>query len=304
MILTSIEMDHIDIYPDFASVKAVFKKLMQIILPEGLLIANGQDKIVCEMLKESQCRNIKTYAIDREKSYIPPNYWVENIQQKNGVTFDIKSSYKDKGITLKLSVFGRHNITNALAVYALISEMNTSFSKEMIQKGFKSFLGVKRRQEVISKPKGITVIDDFAHHPTAVKQTIQSVQEYFKDSQVISIFEPRSATSRRSIFQQEYVDAFLEAQFVILSDVYKKDLLSQSERLDVEKLAYDIQDKKRTCHLKGQVFATKTIEDIIRLTKQNVQPRDVVLIMSNGAFQGLHSKILNCALRLLFIKLP
>lgn len=290
VILTSIEMDHIDIYPDFASVKAAFKRLMQIIPPEGLLIANGQDKIVCEMLKESQCRNIKIYAIDREKSYIPPDYWVKNIQQKDGVTFDIKSSRKDKDITLKLSVFGGHNIANALAVCALVSEMG--FSKEMIQKGFKSFLGVKRRQEIIGKPKGITVIDDFAHHPTAVKQTIQSVQEYFKNSRVISIFEPRSATSRRAIFQQEYVDAFLQAQFVILSDVYKKDLLPQGERLDIEKLAKDIQDKKRTCQLKGQVFATKTIEDIIHFTKQNARQGDVVLIMSNGAFQGLHSKIL------------
>ena len=292
VILTSIEMDHIDIYPNFTSVKTAFKKLMHIIAPKGLLIANGQDKTVCEMLKESQCRNIKTYSLCREKSYISPNYWVENIQQKDGVTFDIKSSCEDKNITLKLPIFGGHNIANALAVYALISEMNIGFSKQAIQKSFKNFLGVKRRQEVIGEPRGITVIDDFAHHPTAVKQTIQSVQKYFKDSQVISIFEPRSATSRRAIFQQEYIDAFLQAQFIILSDVYKKDLLPQNERLDIERLAKDIQDKKKTCQLKGQVFATKTLKEIIDLTKQYAQKGDVVLIMSNGAFQGLHSKIL------------
>ena len=290
VILTSIEMDHIDIYPDFDAVKAAFKRLLQIIPEDGLLVVNGQDKIISEMLKESSCRNIKSYALDREKSYISPDYWIEDIQKDQ---IDIGSYDKTKNITLKLPLFGDYNRANALAVYALISEINIEISKDAIFEGFKSFLGVKRRQEIIGRPGDITVIDDFAHHPTAVKETIKSVQKHFKGSRVISIFEPRSATSRRAIFQQEYIDAFVQAQFVILSDIYKKDLLSESERLDVEKLVKDIQDKKKANNLEGQVFLGKSIESIVDLVKQSIQRGDVVLIMSNGAFGGLHSKILN-----------
>ena len=290
VILTSIEMDHIDIYSDFDAVKAAFKRLLQMIPQDGLLVFNGQDRIIVEMLKECTCRNMKSYALNLKKSYISPDYWIENVQKDQ---IDVKSYDKTKNITLKLPFFGDYNRANALAVYALISEMNIGLSNKAICKGFKSFLGVKRRQEIIGRPGGVTVIDDFAHHPTAVIETIKSVQEHFKDSRVISIFEPRSATSRRSIFQQEYIDAFLHAQFVILSDVYKKDLLSEGERLDIEKLVRDIQDKKKFNKLEGQVFLGKSLGGIINLVKQNVQKGDVVLIMSNGAFGGLHSKILS-----------
>ena len=290
VILTSIEMDHIDIYPNFAAVKVAFRKLIQMIPQDGLLVVNGQDKVISEMLKESSCRNIKSYALYPKKSYIPPDYWAENIQKDQ---MDVVSSDRAKDMTLQLSLFGDHNRANALAVYALISEMNMGFSNKSICKGFKSFLGIKRRQEIIGRQGGITVIDDFAHHPTAVRETIKSVQGHFENSRVISIFEPRSATSRRAIFQQEYIDAFLHAQFVILSDVYKKDLLSEGERLDVEKLVRDIQNKKRANNLEGQVFLSKSLESIVDLVKQNAQKGDVVLIMSNGAFGGLHSKILN-----------
>ncbi len=289
VILTSIEMDHIDIYSNFDAVKAAFKKLLQMIPQNGLLVVNGQDKVICEMLKESSCHNIKSYALDLKKSHIPPDYWIENIQKNQ---MDIISSNKKNDVTLNLPLFGDYNRANALAVYTLISEMNIGLSSKAICEGFKSFLGVKRRQEIIGRPRGITVIDDFAHHPTAVKETIKSVQEHFKDSQVISIFEPRSATSRRAIFQQEYIDAFSQAQFAILSDVYKKDLLFESERLDVKKLVTDIKNKKEINRLSGQVFIGKNLENIVDLVKQNVQKGDVVLIMSNGAFGGLHSKIL------------
>ncbi len=290
VILTSIEMDHIDIYPDFNAVKVAFQQLLRIIPTKGLLVANGEDPVVCDMLKMAQCPYF-LYALCREKSYKPPHYWVENIQkQKEGISFEVLSSDSSKNITLELSLFGHHNIANALAVYALIAEMPFALSKKAIQKAFKTFLGVKRRQEIIGRAGGIVVIDDFAHHPTAVKQTIQSVQEHFKGEKVISIFEPRSATSRRAIFQQEYVDAFVDAQFVILSDVYKKDMLALDERLNIEKLVLDIRNKQTN---RQKVFATKSIEDIIRLTRQNVCKGDVVLIMSNGGFQGFHSKLLS-----------
>ena len=136
-------------------------------------------------------------------------------------------------------------------------------------------------------------------NPTAVRETIKSVQQHFKDSRVISIFEPRSATSRRAIFQQEYIDAFLHAEFAILSDIYKKDLLSESERLNVEKLVSDIQNKKKSHKLDGQVFLGRSLDGILDLVKQSIQKGDVILIMSNGAFGGLHSRVLNALEKLL-----
>lgn len=292
VILTSIEMDHIDIYPDFTAVKKAFRQLMQIIHLNGLLVANGEDPTVCEMLQHTTCRHIKIYALSPQTSHLPPDYWVDNIQKNShGVIFDVHSP---QGLqdTIELPLFGHYNIANALAVYALISQMPIHIIKTDMLKAFKSFLGVKRRQEIIGKPNDIIVIDDFAHHPTAVQQTITSVQEHFRNSQVISIFEPRSATSRRAIFQQTYIDAFLNAQLAIVSDIYNKEALASTERLNVAQLVADVQKKKRQHNIKGQIFQAQNINQIIQITQQNVKKGDVVLIMSNGGFDSLYSKML------------
>ena len=292
VILTSIEMDHIDIYPDLKAVKKAFHQLMQIIPPHGLLIANGEDSNVCEILQHTNCQQIKIYALSPQTSHLPPDYWVDNMQKTpQGVIFDVQTS---QGLqdTIELSLFGDYNIANALAVYALLAQMPLNIIKKDMLKAFKSFLGVKRRQEIIGKPNGIVVIDDFAHHPTAVQQTIASVQEHFQNSQVISIFEPRSATSRRTIFQQAYIEAFCNAQLAIVSDIYNKDVLTPTERLNVNQLVADVQKKKRQYNIKGQIFIAQNTHQIIQITQQHVKKGDVVLIMSNGGFDGLYSKML------------
>lgn len=293
VILTSIEMDHIDIYPNFKAVQKAFQQLLKIIPTNGCLIANGQDKTVCQMLSQTSCQNIKIYALSRKSSHTPPHYWADNIQKtKQGVSFEV---YSPQGLqdTLELSLFGDYNISNVLAVYALISQLPIDLPKKAFISAFKSFLGVKRRQEVIGKPNGIVVIDDFAHHPTAVRQTIQSVQNHFKKAQVISIFEPRSATSRRNLFQKDYTEAFLNAQCAIISEIYKKDALNPNERLDVTKLVQNINKAKQKHHLKGHAFLAKTPDQIIQIVKAHIKTGDVVLIMSNGGFDGLHYQLLS-----------
>ena len=293
VILTSIEMDHIDIYPNFKAVQLAFQQLLKIIPPKGVLIANGQDATVCQMLSQTACQNIKIYALSPESSHLQPDYWAENIQKtKEGTSFEVHS-FQGFQEAIELSLFGHYNVANALAVYALISQLPITISRKKQVSAFKSFLGVKRRQEIIGKSNGILVIDDFAHHPTSVQQTIQSVQDHFEKAHVISVFEPRSATSRRKLFQQDYVEAFLQAKCVILSEVYQKEKLLPSERLCVKKLVQTLQERKQD--FSGKVFLAKTRDEVIDLIQANLQKEveNVVLIMSNGGFDGLQAKLLS-----------
>jgi UDP-N-acetylmuramate: L-alanyl-gamma-D-glutamyl-meso-diaminopimelate ligase len=150
----------------------------------------------------------------------------------------------------------------------------------------KSFKGVKRRQEIVGEKNGVTIIDDFAHHPTAVKLTVENIQNRFKGQRVISVFEPRSATSRRKVFQNDYREAFKVCQKLILSDVFNKGGLGADQELDVGKIVNEL---KASGHDADLIQGVEAIEAKIRET---AKPGDVVLIMSNGAFGGLHSNLM------------
>jgi UDP-N-acetylmuramate: L-alanyl-gamma-D-glutamyl-meso-diaminopimelate ligase len=278
VILTSVEFDHADIYNDISDVKKAFNLLMDLVPQDGNLISWAEGEHVVEAAARSKCKNKFSYGLNKG------DFQAKNIVFKNEFCeFDIE--FKNQKIDhLKVEVFGKHNILNALATYALSKTLGWDLAK--VKKGLETFEGVKRRQEIIGTPNNITVIEDFAHHPTAVDLTIESIKERYKNQKVFALFEPRSATSRRNIFQDDYVNAFTRADVTILPDVYNVQSLKEDERLSPQVIIDELKAKGKEAHL------IPNVDDIVGFLKKNAKSGDVILIMSNGAFGGIYQKLL------------
>jgi UDP-N-acetylmuramate: L-alanyl-gamma-D-glutamyl-meso-diaminopimelate ligase len=185
---------------------------------------------------------------------------------------------------LSAPLFGRHNLQNILAAVAVATRLG--LSTEQIVAGMASFQHLKRRCEIRGVVNEITVIDDFAHHPTAVEMTLEGVRLAYPGSRLWAVFEPRSATSRRKVFQQAYVQALRLADYVLLADVYRGNLLAAADRLSPQTLV-------RALHplTQGAWFYADTNDIIAHLCRAS-QPSDVILIMSNGGFDNIHERLL------------
>ncbi len=278
VILTSVEFDHADIYKDFEAVKAAFIDLLKILPEGGVLVANADDSGVGEVLKSGTKAKVVTYGLKKG------DYQAQNISFTESYTeFDV--IVRGQKVTrVQIQLFGSHNIANTLAVFALGTELK--WTPIQVLQGLKNFRGVKRRQEVIGKPRNITVIEDFAHHPTAVKVTTQSIKERFRNTQMFTVFEPRSATSRRKIFQKDYVDAFSGAWTPLFAKPYNQSNIKEDDRFSVDELIGDL-EKNGT-----PAKAFEKVDDIVAELKSRAKPGDVILIMSNGGFDGIYGKLL------------
>jgi UDP-N-acetylmuramate: L-alanyl-gamma-D-glutamyl-meso-diaminopimelate ligase len=181
---------------------------------------------------------------------------------------------------------GHHNVENALAVYVMGRAMG--IERDRLLDGFVTFRGVKRRQEIRGERRGITVIDDFAHHPTAVRETINAVRGGYPERRIWAVFEPRSHTSRRKIFEREFAQALGLADRVVIGDVYLPEKVPENERLSV---AHVIDGINQAC---GDMRAIQIAEagEIAAYLANNSADGDIILVMSNGAFGGVHEKIL------------
>ncbi|MDY6880134.1 MAG: UDP-N-acetylmuramate:L-alanyl-gamma-D-glutamyl-meso-diaminopimelate ligase [Thermodesulfobacteriota bacterium] len=278
-ILTSIEFDHGDIYRDIDQVIASFRKLIAIIPPEGLLIANGDDPRVVAEIERAQCQ-VETYGFSRDCLW---KVLAANNQQ--GLT-DVKILRQgEEYITFQTPLYGRHNMSNLLAAVVLSEFLD--LSSPSLKKALKEFKSVKRRQEIVGEERGILVLDDFAHHPTAVRKTIQAVKEKHGDRRLIAVFEPRSNSSRRNIFQRDYALSFNHADIAMIPEPPLMEKIPPRERFSSQLLVRDLQ--------KGGVEAfyfpdtDQLLEGIIETARQG----DVILIMSNGGFDNIHKRLLN-----------
>jgi UDP-N-acetylmuramate: L-alanyl-gamma-D-glutamyl-meso-diaminopimelate ligase len=279
VILTSVEFDHADIYKNLDDVKSAFARLLKLIPDDGLLVAQAEDKNIQDLLQKNPVKTVVTYGFKNG------DYSIAGVERKpSGTSFDVL--YKGKKLTrLTTGLFGDFNLLNVLATYVVSRELK--FDLSLIEKAVTSFEGVKRRQEILGRPRNITVIEDFAHHPTAVELTIKTVQERFQGAKVISVFEPRSATSRRSIFQDDYAKAFSKAHSVIVAEPYDQSKIPENDRFSVAKLIWDI--KAQGC----DAYSFKDTDQIITKLVQLAKPGDAILVMSNGGFGGLYGKLLN-----------
>jgi len=279
VILTSVEFDHADIYKDFEAVKSAFKELLKILPENGLLVANADDPGVKEVLEQKTKAKVISYGL------LNGDYQARNIKFTEDFT-EFDATKKGEFLSrVKIKLFGSHNIANALAVFALANELG--WSTPRILEGLKNFRGVKRRQEIIGKPRNITVIEDFAHHPTAVKLTAQSIKQRFPSSKMFTVFEPRSATSRRRIFQKDYVEAFTGDWTPYFAKPYNQTSINETERFSVDELVTDLKAKGIPA------VAFSDVGQIVGRLKAEAQPGDVILVMSNGGFDGIYGKLLS-----------
>jgi UDP-N-acetylmuramate: L-alanyl-gamma-D-glutamyl-meso-diaminopimelate ligase len=278
VILSSIEFDHADIYRDLDHVKSAFQKLLELIPEDGTLVYYAEDENIRSLLKHTRCRQLISYGID-DGDYRAVERMT--ISGRNHFCVEHQGS-KEADVALKL--FGVHNTLNALAVFALARHLKWDLTGSL--QGLSSFLGVKRRQEVIGEPRGIRLIEDFAHHPTAVKLTVESMKEQYPDRRIIAVFEPRSATSRRKIFQKDYAEAFGKADAVVIAEAFDQSKIPEGDRFSSEQLVNDIKAKGTPAQL------GHSTDEMIQMLKSTARPQDVVLLMSNGGFGGIYAKLI------------
>jgi UDP-N-acetylmuramate: L-alanyl-gamma-D-glutamyl-meso-diaminopimelate ligase len=280
VILTGIEFDHADIYKDLTAVKEAFTMLLKLIPKDGQLIYNAEDENIKDILESTKCKKIQGYGTKAGDWRIDNIQWGEEFSQ-----FDVVFKGQKKE-TIESGLFGEYNLFNALSVYAMAS--NLGVDSGLIKNALKTFRGVKRRQEIIGKPQSITIIDDFAHHPTAVMVTIDGVRMKFPKSKIIAVFEPRSATSRRKIFQHDFAASLSKADSVIISEPYDQTKIAEADRFSSKELIEEIK------FLKPKVSALlgTSVEAITQMLKAEAVPGNVILLMSNGGFGGIYDKLL------------
>jgi UDP-N-acetylmuramate: L-alanyl-gamma-D-glutamyl-meso-diaminopimelate ligase len=278
-IITSIEFDHSDIYDSLSTIIGEFKKLVRLIPESGHLVACTNYQTVREVISEASCR-VHTYGFHKKADYS-----AKNIRYKGEwMEFDLLCQKKPVE-RLATTLVGEHNILNILA--AAITARNIGLSWAEIKEGVKTFRGVKRRLEVIGVIGDIVVIDDFAHHPTAIEQTVLACKKRYKDRRLWLIFEPRTNTTRRNIFQKELIEAMSLGDIAIMAEVFKLDAIAEKERLSVDAVIAGIIENNREAHY------IPNIDEIVSFVKKESRAGDVILIMSNGGFGGIYQKLLD-----------
>jgi UDP-N-acetylmuramate: L-alanyl-gamma-D-glutamyl-meso-diaminopimelate ligase len=296
-ILTSIELDHVDIFPSFDAVRDTFKKLVSLIPADGLLVVCAESPDARAIAKNAACTveqycviggdGVEGFEIDTDAG-IPKEvtWWARNLEVgKSGrVSFDVfhKGERYERFETL---LVGRHNVNNCVAAIAVAHSLGIPIRD--IQRGVSSFAGVRRRQELRGIAGGVTVLDDYAHHPTAVRETLKALRKRFPKRRLIAVYEPRSATSRRKTFQAEFADAFLHADEVIVGRLFDPSKIPAEDRFDPERLALDL-------HRSGtKASYTPDVSAIVKQLAESAAPGDVVVVLSSGSFEGLHDKLLD-----------
>lgn len=279
-VITSIEFDHADIFSNLQVIKEAFRKFVRLIPEDGLLIANFDDENVVEVAADACC-TIESYGLHDAHDWS----FTDVRTERGSSNFTLLNQGKPWG-EIDVSMTGNHNCLNTVAVCAVMNHLGVA--PENIKEGLSSFQGVKRRQEIRGIVKGITVIDDFAHHPTAVKETIAALKRGYPDNRLVAVFEPRTNSSRRSIFQKDYVSSFDAADLVLLREPVPIEGLDEDELFSSERLANDLQTEK------GIVAeAMPTTDAILDRLNSIVKVGDVVAILSNGGFDDIHTRLLD-----------
>ena len=272
-ILNNLEFDHADIFPTLADIQLSFRRFIHLIPRNGLLLANGDEPHLASLLDVRHCP-VKRFGLGAENE----------LKATGLVLKDDGSEFELGGTRFRIPMVGELNVRNALAVTA--AARHCGIRDSAIQSAFDSFLSVKRRMEVRGEAGGVTVIDDFGHHPTAIRETVRALRVKFPGRRIWAVFEPRSNTTRRNVFQQELVDALERADAVVVAEVARLEQLPLGERLNPEKLMQDLR-------LTGKPAAyLPTVEAIVDHVGSGARPGDVVCVFSNGGFGDIHNRLL------------
>jgi UDP-N-acetylmuramate: L-alanyl-gamma-D-glutamyl-meso-diaminopimelate ligase len=272
-IINNLEFDHADIFDNLAAVQTSFKHFIRLIPRNGLLLANGDDPNLSPLLGVTHCP-VKRFGLGDDNS-------VHAFNLKLAPT---ASEFEIPSFKFHINLVGELNVRNALAVVAC--GKHCGLSNKQIQSAFDTFKGIKRRMEVRGISGGVTVVDDFGHHPTAIRETLRALRIKYPTQKIWAIFEPRSNTTRRNLFQTELVNAFADANGVIVSQVARLELLSPSQRLDPERLIRDLQASGKAASYLPDV------ESIVQHVAARVEGGEIVCVFSNGGFGGIHERLL------------
>ncbi len=278
VIFTSCEFDHADIYKDLQAVKDAFARLMKLIPADGTLMACAEETNVIELRSQCAAKRNFTYGLTKGDYQAK----VQKISEE-GTDFQVHFQGKDLG-SFHVTLTGDYNILNTVAVVGLAHQLGWDLEK--VRSALQSFEGVKRRQEVLGEPRGILVIEDFAHHPTAVRETVKGIKSKYKGRKVFGVFEPRSATSRRKVFQKDYVDAFQECDEVMLAKAFDQSKIDAENRFSSEELVADLKASGKSAE--AYDGADPIVVDLVKKAKAG----DLILIMSNGGFDNIYQKLL------------
>jgi UDP-N-acetylmuramate: L-alanyl-gamma-D-glutamyl-meso-diaminopimelate ligase len=277
-LLGTVEFDHADIYRDLEQVKLAFSRLVNLIPRRGLLVRDEDCAIT---------REVSSHALSRvEGSGFEQGLWraADFSEREQGCSFRLlRDGEPFAEVTMRVP--GKHNVRNALSVIAAAREQGLTMDE--IVAGLASFRGVKRRMELSGEVNGIKVFDDFAHHPTAIGETLATVRRRHPDSRIWAVVEPRSWSMRRNVFQDRLLAALEQADDVILAEVYGAEAVPEEQRLDARRLVEDLRTAgRRARHL-------PEVETIVSFIQESAQSGDVIVVMSNGGFGGIHGLLLD-----------
>lgn len=284
-ILTSIEHDHIDIYPTLDDYLTPFRELVAQLPETGLLVANAADPLILEIARDNARCPIAWYALggDELPSGVTPHWLAEPAQAATqGTTFDLYAGGVLSG-RYALPMSGRHNLGNAVGAIAAVSQGYGPDPRRVAQ-ALADFPGIKRRQELLGEPDGVAVYDDFAHHPTAVRETLRALRTRRPEGRLFAVYEPRSATACRKLHQAAYVEAFDSADRVLLAPLGRQ--LAADEALDVAQLSRELGERGVTASAFGDH------DELLTELLEETTPGDAVALLSNGDFGGLHQRLL------------
>jgi UDP-N-acetylmuramate: L-alanyl-gamma-D-glutamyl-meso-diaminopimelate ligase len=276
-ILTHVEFDHADIYADLDAVKTAFKRFVNLIPRRGRLVAYDASEGVSECVAKAFCR-VERYGF-REDSH----WRITDLRHDRALTKWRLWHAGGEFAEMRLSMAGEHNALNATAAAALAAGQGIPAS--IIVEALKTFRSVKRRLEVKAVTEGVTIIDDFAHHPTAIRETLRALREQYPGQRLIAVLEPRSNTLRRNVFEGALVESLALADMVILAGVFKSENIPASERLDPSRVIRGLRERGIPANM------YQDADVIVAALSAEVRSGDVVAILSNGGFGGIYQKL-------------
>jgi UDP-N-acetylmuramate: L-alanyl-gamma-D-glutamyl-meso-diaminopimelate ligase len=278
LILNSVEYDHADLYPDHESLLAAYRRLVGLVPADGLLVACGDSAELREVASFARCRTV-FFGFAEDNDVRPQD--LELLPE--GSRFRVTAP----GLAptqVELAIPGEHNVLNALAVFVAVAADHVD--PAVIAQALARFAGVRRRLDELGTARDITVVDDFAHHPTAVDKSLGGLRQRFPGRRLIALFEPRSLTAGRAFFFEPYLEAFAGADVVIFAPIFHSGRLKEEEKLDIAALVSGLEARGRVA------FAATTHQEILERTLEVARPGDVVVTMSSGSFEGLPHRVL------------
>jgi len=277
LILTSADYDHADLYPEKDDLLAAYRQVVSIVPKDGLIVACGDSPEVCEVVENAACK-VTTYGLGEENDVFPLGLEAT----ADGSRFRLAE--KEGEVEIRLGEPGEHNVLNAMAVW--IAARHEGLPASEVAEALGKYAGVQRRLEEIGTAGGVAVVDDFAHHPTAVAKSLGGLRQRYPDRRILLLYEPRSLTAGRAFLHDAYREVFAKADAVRFAPIFHQDRLAEDERVDLPRLSSELKEAGVDAE------ACASVEDVLEKALAWAKPDDVVATMSSGAFQGMPRRLL------------